>query len=156
MSEESKALGWDTETVDNPGGDSDFRLLTPGEYQFIVTGLKRSQFNGSAKMCACPMAVVDLEMADDAGTITLPHRLYLNTKTTGLLAQFFNAIGLHKHGEPLRLDWSKIVGRQGWCRVENRVFKGTDGTDKTTNDVKRFLDPEKIAVTAVPQEEIPF
>ena len=41
---------------------ADFVLLPEGEYNFEVKSFRRETFSGSAKMGACPMAVLDLEV----------------------------------------------------------------------------------------------
>jgi len=132
------AFGWDTERIDNPNEGGDFTLLAPGEYPFRILKLERGYFNGSAKMCPCPKAIITLEIdGAELGSATEKVNLFLNKKCEGILCQFFVAIGLRKHGDPtLVLKWNEIIGRTGRCRVENRVHEG-----KSYNEVKRFLDP---------------
>lgn len=153
VDETNKAFGWDEQVIDDPGGGDDFRLLEPGEYNFIVKGLKRANFNGSQKMCACPMAIIQIGVSDEMGEVDLFHNLYLNLKCKGLLARFFASIGLHKHGEALNLAWNQVVGRSGRCIVAHRDYNG-----KQYNDLKKFLDPPAGAepAPASDQGEIPF
>jgi len=147
----NQAFGWDLAQIDNVP-ESGLRLLDPGEYQFTVKNMVRGHYNGSPKMSACPQAKLTLEVSDDFGSATLFHNLYLNMKYAGLIAQFFAAVGLHKHGEPLQLQWNKLVGRTGRAVIAHREYNG-----KTYNEVRQFLDPPANA-QAPPDDDdgIPF
>lgn len=154
------AFGWDEERIENPNEGGEFVTLTPGDYAFTVVKFERGRFEGSAKMCACPKAVLTLELdGNEFGTVKHTHNLYLNKKCEGMLCQFFACVGLRKHGEPLVLAWNQLAGRSGRCTMGNRVHN-----EKTYNDVKRFLDPTDATTTAAPAQtemagtegEIPF
>jgi len=132
------AIGWDQERIENPNEGSDFVNLAPGKYAFRVTKFERGRFDGSEKMCACPKAIIHLEIdGGELGPVSHKHNLYLNKKCEGLLCQFFVSVGLRKHGDPLVLAWNQLVGRSGLCEMGQRQHKET-----TYNDVKKFLDPE--------------
>ena len=146
----NQAFGWDLAQIDDVPV-SGLRLLDPGEYAFTVRDMKRMHYNGSAKMSACPQAKLTLEVSDDFGSATLFHNLYLNQKCVGLIAQFFAAVGLHKHGEPLRLQWNKLVGRTGHAVIAHREYNG-----KTYNEVRQFLDPPADVAPADDDDGIPF
>jgi hypothetical protein len=147
------AIGWDEERIEQPNEGSDFITLPDGKYNFSVEKFERGRFEGSAKMCACPKAVLTLAIdAAELGTVNHKHNLYLNKKCEGLLCQFFVSVGLRKHGDPLVLAWNQLVGRSGVCEMGQRVHK-----DNTYNDVKKFLDPpEQSEAPAQETEEIPF
>lgn len=86
-----RALGWDDEFTNI---SQDFVLLPEGEYYFEVTGMERARFEGSAKLPPCSMAKLTLKIFGGAlGDTTVTHRLYLHTKTQGLLGAFFESIG---------------------------------------------------------------
>lgn len=136
---EDKALGWD-DVIEN---DSAERVLLPeGEYSFEVKGFERSYFNGSQKMKACNQAIINLEVfnADISGEIK--HNLFLNTKTEGMLCEFFRAIGLRKHGDKGVLPWNKIAGCKGRCKVIQKELTSDKGEKFKVNNIKKFLDPE--------------
>lgn len=140
MSEiEDKALGWD-DVIENDGAE--FVLLPEGEYSFEVKGYVPKNFKGSDKMSACYMAEVHLAVfnADIEGTIK--HNLFLNKKTEGMLCEFFRAIGLRKHGEPLKMEWNKIAGCKGRCKIIQKELTSEKGEKFLVNNVKKFLDPE--------------
>lgn len=51
-----QSFGWDGE-ID--AVENEFELMEPGEYLATVENVERQQFNGSDKMCACPIAKVE-------------------------------------------------------------------------------------------------
>jgi hypothetical protein len=147
------AIGWDEERIENPNEGGDFVTLPPGKYNFTVDKFERGRFEGSAKMCACPKAVLTLGIeGGELGTVSHKHNLYLNKKCEGMLCQFFVSVGLRKHGDPLVLAWNQLVGRAGTLELGNRTHN-----EKVYNDVKKFLDPpEQSEAPAQETEEIPF
>jgi hypothetical protein len=68
---------------------------------------------------------------------TVKHRLFLHSKTTGLLAQFFRGIGLRKHGDPLVLDWNAVAGCRGYAKLGTRKYEGRD-----FQEIKSFIEPD--------------
>ena len=152
-----QAFGWDEERIENPNEDGAFVTLPPGQYNFTVTKFERGRFDGSAKMCACPKAIITLELdGQEFGQVKHTHNLYLNKKCEGMSAQFFTAVGLRKHGDPLVLAWNELAGRSGRCDLGNRTHK-----DRVYNDVKKFLDPPANGhvapeVPALETDEIPL
>ena len=83
MNTTDRALSWDDEFTNE---QQEFVLLPEGEYAFEVTGMERARFEGSAKLPPCSMAKLTLKIFGGAkGDTTVTHRLYLHTKTQGLL-----------------------------------------------------------------------
>ena len=98
MNNEGFALDWDDDLTNE---QQEFVLLPEGEYPFEVTGMERAHFEGSAKLPPCKMAKLTLRIYGGAkGDTTVTHRLYLHTKTQGLLGAFFESIGQCKRGLP--------------------------------------------------------
>lgn len=128
-----QALDW-TDTITQDYGE--YITLKPGEYEFTVTGLSRERYEGSDKLPPCPKAVITCSINSAQGSVEIRNNLFLTTKTEGLLSAFFTSIGQKKHGEPLRMDWTKVVGAKGRCKVSNREYNGN-----TYNDIERFLPP---------------
>ena len=113
MNTTDRALGWDDEFTNE---QQEFVLLPEGEYAFEVTGMERARFEGSAKLPPCSMAKLTLKIFGGAkGDTTVTHRLYLHTKTQGLLGAFFESIGQCKRGETFRPRWNEVVGAKGIC-----------------------------------------
>ena len=127
---QSRELSWD----DVINKDSEFILLPDGEYEFKITDLEKSRYDGGDKLPPCPMAIVTCEIETPDGTAHIKNRLFLSTQTEGILTAFFASIGLKKKGEPLRMQWNKVVGATGRCKVTQREYNGS-----TYNEIKRFL-----------------
>lgn len=135
-------LDWDS-TIEN---ESTFVLLPEGEYPFTVVSFERGYHNGSEKLPACPKAILQIEVQGASGTASIKHNLFISRKTEGLLCAFFLSIGQKKHGEPLRMDWNRVVGSSGRCKIG--IYKSnTNGNEY--NEIKSFLEsPEKTAPAA--------
>lgn len=144
-----REFGWD-DTIEK---DGEFVLLPAGDYAFEVTGFERARHNGSTKLPACNKAVVSIQITGAAGKSTIKHNLFLHTKTEGLLCQFFVGIGLRKHGEPLKMDWNRVTGTRGVCKVGIHKWKNDKGEDFEGNDIIKIYDPEKLP--APPQQAAP-
>ena len=43
--------------------------------------------------------------------------IYFYTITEGMLCAFFTGIGQRKHGERLTMNWNKVPGSKGRCKV---------------------------------------
>ncbi len=137
-----RELNWDDEIVK----DSDFVLIPEGDYNFTVTAFDRARHEGSDKLPPCNKAIITLRIAlPDGTTQELKHNLFLHSKCEGLLSAFFTAIGQKKKGEPLRMNWGAILGTTGRCKVSVRTWKGKNGEDMRSNDIKKFYAPEDIA-----------
>lgn len=143
MINEGRAFGWDDEFTNE---QQEFVLLPEGEYPFEVTALERARYEGGAKLPPCSMAKLTLRIDGGAkGEATVTHRLYLHTKTQGLLGAFFESIGQCKRGETFRPRWNEVVGARGRCRLGIREYTKQSGphTGETgqSNEVTRFLPP---------------
>lgn len=138
--DKGRELDWDGQ-IENDGAD--FTLLPEGEYDFQVKNFTRARHPGSAKLPPCNKAVLSIDLMDEDGRTlsNIDHNLFLHTKTEGLLCQFFRSIGARKHGEKLVMDWNKIIGKAGRCKVIVRDWQGKDGTKKQSNQIDKFLDP---------------
>lgn len=135
-----RELNWD-DIIENDG--SDWELLPEGDYEFTVTGFTRGRYEGGPKIGPCNKADLELSLAGPNGPVTLHRNLYLHSKNEGMLCQFFTAIGQRKRGEQLKMDWSKVVGAHGRCKVTVRVFIKRDGSEGQSNDIKRFYAPDE-------------
>ena len=134
-----RAFGWDDEIQnDGPG----FVLLPDGDYPFTVTKFERARFDGSAKLPPCSMAKLSITVhGGDKGDAYVTHRLYLHTRTEGLLCAFFESIGQRKHGEKLRPRWDELEGAQGLCHLGIHEYTKKDGNPGTSNEITKFLPP---------------
>lgn len=135
-------LGWDDEISQESTG---YQLIEEGDYRFKVTKITRGRHEGSQKLPPCNKATLTLDILDDKGNLltTIQHNLFLYSSVEGLLSAFFLAVGLKKHGEPTRMNFSGAVGMFGWCHVTKDKWKKKDGTESTSNNIKYFIDPDK-------------
>jgi hypothetical protein len=125
-------IGWDDEI-----SQEDSRSILPsGDYDFTVDHFVRQRFNGSAKMCACNYA--ELHLTVDG--VDIVDNLYLNSKAEWRISQFFLSIGQKKKGEPFRPNWNAIPGARGRLKLGVRTWKGRDGEDHQSNEVKEFYE----------------
>ena len=134
-----REFGWD-DTIEN---DSTFTLVPEGDYLFTVKSFERGRHQGSEKLPPCNMAVLQIEVTDGINTTTITHRLFLHSKTEGMLCEFFTAIGQRKHGEPLKMNWVAVSGAKGRCKVIIDPYKGTD-----YNSIKKFYEYDASKMTA--------
>ena len=132
--EQNKALNWDDEIVKDSG---EFTLLPEGDYAFKVINFERAWYDGSDKIPPCNKAIITIKIEAPEGTAELKENLFLTTRTEGLLSAFFASIGQKKKGEPLRMNWNKVIGSTGKVKVGTRTYN-----DSTYNQVKRWLSPE--------------
>ncbi len=132
------SFDWDDEiTVDGNGGE--YTLLPEGDYPFVVLGFEKAMYDGGAKIPSCKMAKVKLRFTGAEGSTTIEQNLFLHSKMEWQLSAFFGAIGQKKKGEPLKMDWSNIIGAEGYARlyIDNYVKK--DGTQGQSNKIKYFI-----------------
>ncbi len=145
-----RELGWDDEI----SRESDFTIIPEGDYNFTVTGFERGRYDGSEKLPPCNMAIVTLAVTlPDGSTANLRHRLFLHTRCEGLLSAFFTGIGLKRKGEPLRMNWNAVPGAHGRCKITVRNWKGKNGEDMQSNDIKKFYDPFENPSAPAPQAQ---
>jgi hypothetical protein len=130
-------LGWDA-TITNDGAD--YALLPAGDYDFTVTNFERARHPGSEKLPPCNKAIVHIKVSNGSGETTIKHQLFLHSKMEGMLSAFFRAIGQKKHGEQLKMDWGKIIGRSGRAKIHIDTYEN-GGKEYKTNKVQRFYDP---------------
>lgn len=143
----NRALDWDDEITYT---ESSFLTLPAGEYPFTVTSFDRQNYEGSANIPPCKMAVLHLAVdGGDQGVANVSERLYLHTKTLWKLSEFFHAIGQLKKDGTVQMNWNAVPGAVGRVKlVVNRYEK--NGQERTNNRVERFL-PPKADAAPVPQ-----
>ncbi len=142
MSEDmGQAFEWDGEIEVS---DNEFELIPDGDYRATVIAVERMQHNGSEKMAPCPIANVKVRL--DNGRI-LSDRIFLNSKSSWKIAQFFIAVGMRNPSatkeEKLRMDWMGAIGRTCTIKVGTHEYK-----NKTYNEISEWVKPEAPAPVA--------
>lgn len=139
------AIGWDDEIIDP--GEPEFVLLTPGVYDFTITGFERGHFDGSEKMDACSMAKLTLRCSNGVQETTVFTNLFLSSAVAFKLSKFAKSIGDmpagSTTGQKFHVDWNNIIGKSGKCRIKTRVYNGKD-----YNEVDDFIVPDPATATA--------
>lgn len=139
------AIGWDDEIIDP--GEPEFILLTPGVYDFTVTGFERGHFDGSEKMDACSMAKLTLRCSNGVQETTVFTNLFLSSAVAFKLSKFAKSIGDmpagDSKGQKFHVDWNNIIGKSGKCRIKTRVYNGKD-----YNEVDDFIVPDPATAPA--------
>lgn len=131
-----RELGWDDEIQQ----ESEFTLLSEGDYDFEVTSFERGRSSGSDKIPPSNMAILTLKVTDGRNSTTITERLVLHTKLEWKLSQFFIAIGQKKHGEPLKMNWNRVVGAKGRCKVKIETYTNKYGEEKQSNKIDKYYD----------------
>lgn len=139
MENMERELGWE-DTIERE--NEEFVLLPEGDYNFVVESFDRARHPGSEKLPPCNKAVIKLKIEATEGTAFITHNLFLHTKTEGLLSAFFSSIGQKKKGEPLRMDWNRVVGACGRAKIGIHTYKNQQGEDRKSNDIKKFYPKE--------------
>lgn len=133
------AIGWDDEIIDP--GEPEFILLTPGIYDFTITGFERGHFDGSEKMDACSMAKLTLRCSNGVQETTVFTNLFLSSAVAFKLSKFAKSIGDmpagSTSGQKFHVDWNNIIGKRGKCKIKTRVYNGKD-----YNEVDDFIVPD--------------
>jgi hypothetical protein len=137
----SEELGWNDEIKEDSG---EFTVIPAGEYDYTIVKFERKRFEGKGKVEECNMAVITAEInqaGEPVGKVT--ENFFMLRKFEWKLSQLFRSIGQKKHGEPLIMDWSRVEGATGRCKITVRKFKKTDGGDGESNNIE-FLDPPEL------------
>ena len=129
-----RELGWDDEIEK----ESEFTLLKEGDYNFRIETFERSRYQGGDKIPPCNMAIVHIHIDSPEGSTTIQHRLYLHTKCEGLLSAFFGAIGQKQKGERISMNWNKVPGSTGRCRIKIREYTNKNGEKQLSNQISKF------------------
>lgn len=127
------------DTIEN---DSTFEILPEGDYNFTVKSFERARHSGSEKLPPCNKAVLTVELDNGEKSGTIYHNLFLHTKTEGMLCAFFTSIGHRKSGEALKMDWTRVPGSKGRCKVSIRKWIGNNGQEMESNQIDRFYEPD--------------
>ena len=141
-------FGWEDMITDE---GKEFVLLPEGDYDFTVTKVERARHAGSEKMPPCNMAKVTVTVWGPEDKIDITENLFLCNKMEWKLSQFFLALGLKKHGEPLKMNWAAAQGKTGKCRVYVDTYKKKDGSDGNSNKIKKFYAYDEDVQTLSPK-----
>lgn len=131
-----RELDWNEE-ISEEGGS--FEPLPAGNYEFTVAKVERARSKGQGKLPPCNMAKVTFNVfgADNEKREIIVN-FVLHSSLEWKLSQLFLSVAMKRHGEPLKMNWSAIVGKSGKCEVIIRPYQKKDGSTAQTNDIKYF------------------
>lgn len=147
---ENMFLDWN-DTIESDG--TEFVLLPEGDYDFVVTNFERGRFPGSAKVPACNKATITIQITVPEGVTNVKFDLLLYRSLEWRISAFFRSIGQKKHGEKLVMNWNKVLGSKGKCRIKQRSYTNQYGDEKLINDVDKFYDHEDEVLS---DDDLPF
>lgn len=145
--ENNYTYDWDSE-INNES--SDFVLLPEGDYDFTVEKFERGTFDGSDKLPACKKAIVTFTIWGAEDKISVTENFPLCSKLEWKLSSLFLSVGMKKHGEPLRMNWTGLVGQKGRCHVFTEPSKNSD---KLFNKIKKFYAYDEDVQTIKPASQ---
>lgn len=143
-----KEFGWEDEIVNE---SSDYILLEEADYDFTVSKVERARHPGSDKIAPCNMAKVTFTVWGKEDKIEITENFFLCNKMEWKLSQLFLSVGMKKHGEPLKMNWSAIIGKTGKCHVYVDTYTKRDGTEGKSNKIKKYYAYDEQVTTVSPK-----
>ncbi len=144
MADNNYTFGWDDEIN---AESSDFVLLPEGDYDFTVEKFERGRYDGSDKLPACNKAIVTFTIWGAEDSISITENFLLCSKLEWKLSSLFLSVGMKKHDEPLRMNWTGLIGQKGRCHVFAEPGKNSD---KLFNRIKKFYAYDEDVQTVKP------
>ena len=141
MNNNNDALNFGDVISANEIPEYDYIILEPGEYDCVIDAIERGQYAGGDKMGPCPTVKVFMHVDTPNGKAFMNNQLFLSKKTLGLLAQFFESVGMKEKGQDINLNWfDNVAGRTARIKTSVREYNG-----KQYNQVDRFIATKKNA-----------
>ena len=134
-----KVFDWEDEIEK----DEQFVTLDDGDYLFKVKSVERGMQDQTEKLPQCNKAITtlgiyakdDTAFASELTTIT--ENFPMCSQMEWKIGSFFNATGMKKHGEKIKMNWPAAIGKTGLCKI-----KKVPGTKDDTyfNNVGKYYD----------------
>jgi hypothetical protein len=132
--------------------DKPYTLLPEGDYPFTVVNISSKRYqpgpNSTGKTGPCKQIILTLRVMDpsNGAAVDLTHNLYMwNSRANlGMIAQFYDSVGMHKKGEPIRFDWRPevLIGKTGKLALNHKIHK--DDTNKPADQQRRYNNVSKL------------
>lgn len=149
MNNQPHELNWDDQIVQE---EMELPYLPDGDYPFQIVNLEkaRHQPKENGKIPPCNKAILTVRVTDrmNGQTVDMQANLLLHSKMEWKLCEFFAAIGMRQKGEALRMDWSRVVGATGLCKVKKQQRR--DGRE--ASEIDRFYPAYDLPAGAAPQK----
>lgn len=134
--DEGRPLGWD----DTISQDNSFTQIEPGDYDFTIDHYERGRSQGSDKIPSSNMAIVYFNIHAE-GSPQIRENFILHTKLEWKISQLFASVGLKQKGEEIKMEWGKLPGLTGRCKVSLDADK--KDPEKKYNHIKTLYPKEK-------------
>lgn len=145
--QQPRELNWDDQIVNE---EIELPYLPNGDYPFQIVNLEkaRHQPKENGKIPPCNKAILTVRVTDrmSGQTVDMQTNLLLHSKMEWKLCEFFAAIGMRQKGEALRMDWNRVVGASGLCKVKKQERR--DG--RAASEIDRFYPTYDLPAGAVP------
>lgn len=139
-----EVMDWDAKLVEDEGdGQSLFRLLPEGEYDFEIEDLEKQYAKSGAPMILLKLII----LPKDGRKARVDDRLVLTPNARWKLNQFFKAIGQFEDAVKNGMNWDKAAYGKGRLVLGHRTYDG-----KEYNQVKEYVIPSVPAVEKGNQE----
>lgn len=137
MNIDNNRFGWH-DAIEKDSEDK--ALLPEGFYNARVLWVEKGEFAGSAKLSACPKAIITMML--DVGNVPTPitTTILLHRRLEWKIKEFFRAVGKAKHGEAYVMDWDNLGGAKLRVHVGQRSYTDKFGEQRTVNEVDKFVD----------------
>ena len=128
-------------------------LLPEGDYDFTIVDLKESRHQnvgGKVGNCKQVNPVFRLTNPEDGSAVDISnYNLYMwNSRgCLGMIAQYYDSIGLHKKGDPIHFDWTKDhhIGKTGRLQIKHETYKRRDGGEGTSMKISKLYPKQEQA-----------
>jgi len=159
----AKIFKWD-DTISNDGnGTLPFIVLADGVYEFEVTKLDKTFYQGTSTKipASCPEADLELMVKTSEGISIIRERIFLYDDMEWKISAFFRCLGLKQYGQSVVMPWGKVLGAKGKAVITSRTWTSNDGTEKKSNIIKSYIDSDvkpviKKAVAPTADSDLPF
>lgn len=135
MNNQPRELDWDSEIFQE---EMELPHLPDGDYPFQIVSLEkaRHQPRDGGKLPPCNKAILTVRVTDRMNGISVDirHNMYLHSSMEWKLCEFFAAIGMRQKGEALRMDWNRVVGATGLCKVKKQERRD----NRAASEIDRF------------------
>lgn len=153
-----RELDWEEEILNEANS---YTLLPDGDYPFTILKMERARFEGSSKVPPCRMVRLTVALhGGDRGENAVTYQLFLLQRFGWKIAEFFVSCGLAKpEDERIRMQWDRVEGAEGVCRVTQREFTKRSGPHAgetgTANEIVKFLAPAAPRASVTPPAAAP-